>query len=124
MSNSSVMNNWTNFERIAIAEYGSAVEFSAYNYGTISDIDSFQSIIENNIAYLGDATPNITGYITFMYIIIIYDFSAFINVLNSLESGGIDDAQYQIVFFTSSRYYRQFLYEIYKFDCFQRSKRR
>jgi len=100
-----VNNDWTNFERIAIAEYGSAVEFNAYNYGTISGIDSFRNIIENSMTYLGDATPNITGYITFMYIIIIYNFSAFINILNTLESDGIDDAQYQIVFFTSSRYY-------------------
>ncbi len=99
------MNNWTNFERIAIAEYGSKTEFNSFNYGAISGFNNFQNIIENNMAYLGDATPNITGYNTFMYIIIIYDFSAFINILNSLESGGIDDAQYQIVFFTSSRYY-------------------
>jgi hypothetical protein len=61
-----VNNDWTNFERIAIAEYGSAVEFNAYNYGTITDIDSFRNIIENSMAYLGDATPNITGYAKFI----------------------------------------------------------
>jgi len=70
ISNALVMSNWTNFERIGIAEYGSIAEFNAYNYGTISNFNDFQNIIENSMTYLGDATPNITGYITFMYIII------------------------------------------------------
>jgi hypothetical protein len=52
------MNNWTNFERIAIAEYGSAVEFNAYNYGAISDFDSFQVLI-SSVGYIGDADASI-----------------------------------------------------------------
>jgi hypothetical protein len=58
IANTLVMSNWTNFERIGIAEYGSKAEFNAYNYGTISDFDSFQVLI-SSVEYIGNADASI-----------------------------------------------------------------
>ena len=62
-----VTSDWTNFERIAVAEYGNAVEFTAFDYGMIGNLENFQNTVEN-IGYMGDALPNITRLLPALFI--------------------------------------------------------